>query len=101
MKEFLKIDKEKEMKEFLKPFLTNLTIIHSKKHPNSVFYKQNEQVLFELYKNKEIRYFYVHYEKILSVFYERFGLNYSEVQAFIKNEGGVHSKNSISNTGFS
>ena len=96
-----------EMKEFLKPFLTNLTIVHSEKFPNSVLFKQNGEVIFELEQdseNKEKRYFWVHYDKIWSVFYDRFDLNYNETQSFINNVvedtlklGSVtpHHKNSI------
>ena len=86
--EFIKVDKEQEMKEFLAPFLTNLTIIHKKERPNSVFYKQGSEVLFELYQNEKNRYFIVNYSKIWSVFYDRFGLNYDDTQAFIKREVG-------------
>ena len=84
--EFVKSDKEQEMKEFLAPFLTNLTIIHKKERPNSVFYKQNGEVLFELYQDEKNRYFFTDYYKIWSVFYDRFGLNYNDTQAFIKRE---------------
>lgn len=41
------------MKEFLKPFLTNLTIIQSEKYPNSVFFKQNNEVIFELEQDEK------------------------------------------------
>ena len=81
------LSKEQEMKEFLKPFLTNLLITHHDDGTNSVFFEQNGETLFELYqdsKNKETRYFYVHYYKIWSVFESKFGLNYDETQSFIK-----------------
>lgn len=81
----VKDDKEQEMREFLKPFLTNLTIVHSEKCPDSVFYKQNGEVLFELNQYENTLY-YVHYDKIWSVFRNRFGLNCDETQSFIKKE---------------
>ena len=84
--EFIKVDKEQEMKEFLAPFLTNLTIFHKEKYPDSVFYKQNGEVLFELCQDEKNRYFFTNHKKIWSVFYNRFGLNYNETQAFIKRE---------------
>ena len=95
--EFVKVDKEQEMKEFLAPFLTNLTIIRKKDYPNSLFYKQDSEVLFELYQNGKNRYFIVNYSKIWSVFYDRFGLDYGETQAFIK-RGGEYFKIRASNT---
>lgn len=82
----VKVDKEQEMKEFLKPFLTNLTIVHSEKYPDYVFYKHNGEVLFELYQYEKTLYFRVRYNKIWSVFYERFRLNYDDTQSFIKKE---------------
>ena len=84
--EFVKVDKEQEMKEFLAPFLTNLTIIHKKDYPDSVFYKQGDVILFELCQDGKNRYFIVDYSEIWSVFYDRFGLDYGETQAFIKRE---------------
>lgn len=82
----VKVDKEQEMRKFLKPFLTNLTIVHSEKYPDSVFYKQNGEVLFELNQYENTLYFYVNYGKIWSVFYKRFGLNYDDTKSFIKKE---------------
>ena len=84
--EFIKVDKEQEMKEFLAPFLTNLTIVHIEEYPNSVFYKQNDEVLLELYQDEKNRYFFTDYDKIWSVFHDRFGLSYTDIQAFIKRE---------------
>jgi len=85
---FIKID-NKEMEDFFKPFLTDLMIIIKPEFPNSVFYKKDGEVIFELYQdseNKEKRYFYVDYYKIWSVFYNKFNLNYNETQSFIKGQ---------------
>lgn len=78
-------DKEQEMKEFIKPFLTNLTIVHKEKYPYSVFYTQDGEILFELFQNRKLRYFFVHYDKIWAVYHDRFGLNSDETRSFIKN----------------
>ena len=87
--EFVKENKEKEvkMREFLLSWLNGCTIQLSEKYPDSVFYKKDDEVVFELYKekNEEETYFWVHYDKIWSVFYNKFGLNYDETQSFIKN----------------
>ena len=87
--DFIKIDKNKEMEDFFRCFLIDLSIVIKPEYPNSVFYKdnKNDEVIFELYQdseNKEKRYFYVHYDKIWSVFGSNFGLNYNETQSFIK-----------------
>ena len=84
--EFVKVDKEKKMKEFIAPFLTNLTIFHKKSYPYSVFYKQNSDVLFELFQYEENRLFYVDDDKMWSVISKRFGLTYDETYSFIKSE---------------
>jgi hypothetical protein len=84
--EFVKVDKEKEMKEFIAPFLTNLTIFHKERTPDHVFYKQDGEVLFELYQNAGNRRLFVKYKKIWSVFENRFSLNYSDARSFIKDE---------------
>ena len=82
--EFVKVDKETEMRDFLKPFLIDLTLVTSDKHPNSVFYKKNGKVIFELEKPKYYTRFWVHYDTIWKVFYYKFHLNYTETQSFIK-----------------
>ena len=82
--EWVKVDKEQEMRDFLKPFLTNLLLVKYERYPDSVFYKQGGEVIFELEKTKTELRFWVDYYKIWSVFYNRFGLNYNETQSFIK-----------------
>jgi len=82
--EWVKVDKEQEMRDFLKPFLTNLLLVKDDRYPNSVFYKQDGEVIFELEKIGHDMYFWVDYYKIWSVFYIKFDLNYNETQSLIK-----------------
>ena len=82
--EWVKVDKEQEMRDFIKPFLTNLLLVKDERYPNSVFYKQNGEVIFEFQKTETELRFWVDYCKIWSVFNGRFGLNYNETQSFIK-----------------
>ena len=84
--EFVKVDKEKEMKEFFKPFLTDLTLVTTDKYPNSVFYKKDGKVIFELEKTINTTYFWVDYDTIWKVLYDKFELNYTETQSFIKTQ---------------
>ena len=77
------------MKEFIAPFLTNLTIFHKERTPDHVFYKQDGEVLFELYQAGKNRYFVVNYAKIWSVFENRFSLNYSDTRSFITKEANI------------
>lgn len=86
MIEWIKVNKEQEMRNFLKPFLTNLLLVKDERYPDSVFYKQGGEVIFELEKTKTELRFWVDYHKIWSVFTNRFGLNYYETKPFIKNE---------------
>ena len=81
------LNKNKEIEDFFKPFLTDLMIVKKQKYPKSVFYKKDGEIIFELYQypeNKEIRFFYVDHDKIWKVFHDKFGLNYDDTQSFIK-----------------
>ena len=82
--EWIKVNKEQEMRDFLKPFLTNLLLVKDERYPNSVFYKQGGEVIFELKKTEEELYFLVDYHKIWSFFYDRYELDYYGTQIFIK-----------------
>lgn len=77
-------DKHMAMINFLDPFLTNLELIVSEEYPDTLFFKQNNEILFEFDYNSENKYFWVDYSKIWVVFETKFGLNYNEIQAFIK-----------------
>jgi hypothetical protein len=82
---FVKEDKEKEMREFLKEKMNGLTIKLNDGFPNSVFYVKNDRVLFELCQDGKNRYFYVRYDEIWSVFETKYSMEYADIQAFIKN----------------
>ena len=82
-------DITKEMEDFFKPLLTDLLIVTKPEYPNSVFYKKDGEVIFELYQNsenKEKRYFWVDYYKIWLVFEIEFRLECDEIQYFIKSQ---------------
>jgi len=86
---FVKVNKNKAMEDFFKLFLTDLLIVIMIERPNSVFYKKDGEVIFELYQdsnNKNIMNFWVDYYKIWKVFSNKFGLSYDEIQSFIKME---------------
>jgi hypothetical protein len=82
---FVKEDKEKEMKEFLREKLNGTTIKLDDRCPNSVFYMKNDRVLFELYQNGDNRYFYVNYYEIWSVFQKKYGMKCADIEALIIN----------------
>ena len=82
---FVKEDKEKEMKNFLRENLNGTTIKLNDKYPQSVFYLKNDKVLFELYQDGKNREFYVRYDDIWSVFETKYSMEYADIQAFIKN----------------
>ena len=86
--EFIKDNKENEMKQFLLSFINGAEIVIKPEFPNSVFYKKNNEIIFELEKSKNENktYFWVNYHKIWKIFENKFGLNYDDIQSFIKNE---------------
>lgn len=84
--EWVKTDKEQEMRDFLKPFLTNLLLVKDERFQSNVLYKQNGELIFELEKLKTELRFWVDYNKIWSVFHNRFELSHDETQSFIKTE---------------
>ena len=82
-----KIHKIKESRlspaeNFLYPNFWNLEEYYSNEYPNSVFYKNNDVVLFE-YDNKN-SYFYCHYDKIWSVLESEYCISYQEINDLIK-----------------
>ena len=75
------------MGEWFNQFLIGLEIRIDEGRPNSVFYEKDGETLFELYdeKNGSEVYFFVHYDKIWSVFKTKFGIGDNDTQSFIKN----------------
>ena len=81
-----KVSKEQEMKDFLKPFLTNLLLVKDELNPNSVLYKQNGEIIFKLVKKNEKLIFMADYKKIWEVMRDRFELTNYGVKWFLKSE---------------
>lgn len=71
-----------QMTEFFLNILDGCEIVLDERWPDSTFYRKNGEVLFE--KDVKRKYFYVHYSKIWRVFEGQFGLQYADIQAFIK-----------------
>jgi hypothetical protein len=80
---FVKEDKEKEMKEFLREQLNGCVIRLDDNYPNIIFYEKKNKIDFELYKN--VNTVYVH-KNIWCVFENKYNMNYSDIQVFIKKE---------------
>lgn len=78
--------KLKQAREFLKPFLTGLTPVKSIKHPESIFYKKDGKILFELDKRHGKSIFNVDYDLIWKVLLKKYGLFDSELKSLIKTE---------------
>jgi hypothetical protein len=82
--EELKNQSQKEdMEEWFKSLLNGLRIEIDDNEPNSVFYKKNSKVIFELYQGSE-NFFYCDYNLVWSIFHNKYNLNYDETQAFIE-----------------
>jgi hypothetical protein len=74
---------EEEMEQWFKSLLNGLRIEIDDNEPNSVFYKKNSKVIFELYQGSE-KNFICDYDLVWSVFNNKYNLNHIETQAFIK-----------------
>ena len=79
-----KVSKDKEMSEFLHDQFNGCKIILK---DDSIFYKK-DKVLFEY--DKKNQYFWLSYDKIWSIFEDKFNLSYYETQQFIKEWLEVH-----------
>jgi hypothetical protein len=84
--------KVEEMEEWFKSLLNGLEIAINDNKPNSVFYKKNIKVIFELYQGSKKKYFYCDYDLVWSIFHNKYNLNYDETQAFIKSMVEEHLK---------
>jgi len=56
--------KEGEMEQWFKSLLNGLEIEINDDYPNSVFYKKNGNIFFELYQDSEKKYFYCNYNLV-------------------------------------
>jgi ABC-type transport system substrate-binding protein len=91
--EELKKELQKEkMKQWFKSLLNGLKIEIDDNEPNSVYYKKNGRIFFELAQYSEERYFWCDYDLVWSILENKYNLNYYETQAFIKNMVEQHLK---------
>jgi len=91
--EFLKKEVQKEeMEQWFKSLLNGIEIEIRDDCPDSVFYKKDGKVFFELYQNSEERFFWCNYLLVWYIFYNKYNLNYDETQVFIKSMVEQHLK---------
>jgi hypothetical protein len=84
--------KEEGMEQWFKSVLNGLQIEIDDNKPNSVFYKKNGKIFFELYQDTEEKYLWVDYDLVWSVFNHKYILNHAEAQEFITNMVKQHLK---------
>jgi chromosome segregation ATPase len=86
------VQKEEEMEEWFKSLLNGLEIEIRDGYPDSVFYKKNGKVFFQLFQDLEIKHLWVDYDLVWSVLRNKYKLNYDEIQEFIENMVEKHLK---------
>jgi restriction endonuclease S subunit len=91
IEELKKESQKEEMEQWFKSLLNGLEIEIDDNEPDSVFYKKNGKVIFELYQGSEI-FFYCDYNLVWSIFHNKYNLNYDETQAFIERMVEKHLK---------
>jgi hypothetical protein len=79
---------EQKMEAFILEMWQDMTTELKPDYPNSVFYIKNGEIIME----EENGIMWCIYEKIWSVFYDRFGLNYQQTQDFLKSMLEKHLK---------
>jgi hypothetical protein len=82
--ELKKESKKEEMEEWFKSLLNGLEIRIRNNHPNTVYYKKNGKVFFQLYQDLKIKHLWVDSDLVWIVFKIKYDLNYNEIQSFIK-----------------
>jgi hypothetical protein len=75
-------NEEKDYEIWFKEMLTDLDVSRSTKYSDTLVYNKNDVVLYNY--NKKIKWFYISYDKIWSVFDKKYHLNYTEVKILIK-----------------
>jgi len=91
--EELKKELQKEkMEQWFKSLLNGLKIEIDDNEPNSVYYKKNGRIFFELVQNSGKRSFWCDYDLVWSILENKYNLNYGETQAFIKTMVEQHLK---------
>jgi restriction endonuclease S subunit len=89
--EELKKEYKNEPEQWFKSLLNELEIEINDDNPNSVYYKKDGIVIFELYQGSE-NFFYCDYNLVWSIFYNKYNFNYDETQSFIKTMVEQHLK---------
>ena len=82
------INNEKEL--FLLNQLNNCEIKVSNEYPNLIIYSKNDENLF--YQDLKNEYFWVYYDKIWSIFIDKYKMKHEEIQGFIRNVMEKHFK---------
>jgi len=74
--------------EFFLNVIDGMKIKEQTKYPNSILWEKNGKIIFD--QNLKFKYLFVESKLIWSVFQNVFGLNYDEIQSFIKNQVEEH-----------
>jgi hypothetical protein len=77
------VQKEEEMEQWFKSLLNGLEIVIDDDRPDSIYYKKNGRIFFELFQIPEKRYFWCDYDLVWSVLKNKYNLDYDETQEFI------------------
>jgi hypothetical protein len=83
---------KEEMEQWFKSLLNGLEIEIRDDFPDSVYYKKNSKVFFELFQDSKEKYLWVDYNLVWSVFNNKYNLNHVETQAFVKSMVEKHLK---------
>ena len=86
----IKINRLKPEERWFIDILNNLTEYTSDKYSDFIFYKKDNELLFEY--NSEDKYFYCNYIKIWLVFDSKYNLNNQEIRILIKGQVEEHLK---------
>jgi len=74
--------------EFFLYIIDGIKIKEQTEYPNSILWEKNDEIIFD--QNLKFKYLFVNSKLIWSVFRNVFGLNYDEIQSFIKNQVEEH-----------
>jgi thioredoxin-related protein len=86
------VQKEEGMEEWFKSLLNGLEIRIYNNEPDSVFYKKNGEIFFELHQYPDKTHFICDYDLVWSVFEKKYKLNDDEIEEFIKSMVEQHLK---------
>jgi hypothetical protein len=91
-KQIEELKKEEEMKEWFKSLLNGLEIGINDNNPNSVYYKRNSRIFFELFQISGKKYFWCDYDLVWNILQDKYKLNFYETQDFINSMVEQHLK---------